>query len=276
MAPPLGEQLRDRIVEWRYTHQKTAAEIADLAGCSERTVYTILRNHRDYLQTSNPFARPRGRPRILDQGDITYITSLLQANPTLYLDEIQERLLEARGVEPSLSTLSRVLQRLDITHKRVAKSALERDELVRATWQAEYGDIPAESFVWLDESSIDNRTAQRTEGWAPRGVACVRRATFIRGERFSLLPALSLDGIIALDIFEGSVNKDRFISFVRDQLVSIAPPIHLIGTCCSLVHPVQAPKLTPYPGPRSVVVMDNCAIHHDEEIREIVEGECGA
>jgi transposase len=37
----------------------------------------------------------------------------------------------------------------------------------------------------------------------------------------------------------------------------------------------QAPKLTPYPGVRSVVVMDNCAIHHDEEVRAIVEGECG-
>ncbi|KDQ54004.1 hypothetical protein JAAARDRAFT_104822, partial [Jaapia argillacea MUCL 33604] len=55
-------------------------------------------------------------------------------------------------------------------------------------------------------------------------------------QRFSVLPALSIDGIVALDIFEGSVNKDRFISF--------------------------APKLTPYPGPQSIVVLDNCAIHH--------------
>ncbi|KDQ61872.1 hypothetical protein JAAARDRAFT_86434, partial [Jaapia argillacea MUCL 33604] len=65
-----------------------------------------------------------------------------------------------------------------------------------------------------------------------------------------VLPALSVDGIIALDIFEGSVTKDRFISFVKEQL---------------------APKLTPYPGPRSVVVLDNCAIHHDEEVRQIIE-----
>ncbi|KAI9059853.1 hypothetical protein FKP32DRAFT_1578970 [Trametes sanguinea] len=86
------------------------------------------------------------------------------------------------------------------------------------------------------------------------GQACVRRTTFLRGQRYSVLPALSVDGIIALDIFEGSVNKERFISFVQNDL---------------------APKLTPYPGPRSVVVMDNCAIHHDEEVRQIVEVECG-
>ncbi|KAJ6596533.1 hypothetical protein B0H10DRAFT_1763958, partial [Mycena sp. CBHHK59/15] len=65
--------------------------------------------------------------------------------------------------------------------------------------------------------------------------------------QFSMLPALSCDGIIALDI-------ERFIQFISEEL---------------------APKLTPYPGPRSVVVLDNCAIHHDEEVRRIVE-ECGA
>jgi hypothetical protein len=35
---------------------------------------------------------PRGGPRSLNQGDITYISSLLDANPTLYLDELQMKL----------------------------------------------------------------------------------------------------------------------------------------------------------------------------------------
>jgi len=37
----------------------------------------------------------------------------------------------------------------------------------------------------------------------------------------------------------------------------------------------KAPILNPYPGKRSVVVMDNCAIHHEEEIRQLIEDECG-
>ena len=54
----------------------------------------------------------------------------------------------------------------------------------------------------------------------PRGArACVRRATFIRGQRYSVLPALTSEGYIALDIFEGSVNKERFIRFLEEQLV---------------------------------------------------------
>ncbi|KAF9538412.1 hypothetical protein CPC08DRAFT_612093, partial [Agrocybe pediades] len=72
--------------------------------------------------------------------------------------------------------------------------------------------------------------------------------------RYSVLPALTSEGMIALDIFEGSVNKERFIQFITEQV---------------------APRLNPYPGPCSVVILDNCTIHHDEDIRQIIEEECG-
>jgi|SRR5882762_7888780 len=141
-------------------------------------------------------------------------------------------------------------------------------------WQAEYGDIPAEYFVWLDESSVDDRTDQRNQGWADLGRACVHRATFIQGQHYSILPALTADGFIALDIFEGLVNKDRFLQFLNDNLVC-TKLLMISGSfpILKLIH--KALKLNPYPGVRSVVVMDNCAIHHDEEVWAIVEGECG-
>ena len=33
--------------------------------------------------------------------------------------------------------------------------------------------------------------------------------------------------------------------------------------------------MNPYPGPRSVVIMDNCAIHHDEDIQHLIKVERG-
>ena len=97
---------------------------------------------------------------------------------------------------------------------------MERNELLRATWQAAYGEIPAEYFVWLDESSVDNRTNQRTSGWEQVGFPCIRRELFIRGTRYSVLPALTYEGYIAMDVFEGSVNKEKFISFIQNDVVS--------------------------------------------------------
>ena len=66
---------------------------------------------------------------------------------------------------------------------------------------------------------------------------------------YSLLPALSLDGILCLDIIEGSFNAVRFAQFI-DGLLCV---------------------MNPYPGPNSVIIMDNCSIHKDQTIIEIFE-----
>ncbi|KAF8161876.1 hypothetical protein BJ912DRAFT_865241, partial [Pholiota molesta] len=63
-----------------------------------------------------------------------------------------------------------------------------------------------------------------------------------------LLPALSLDGIIALDIVEGSYNKRRFAHFISGLL----------------------DQMNPFPLPNSVIVMDNCRIHKDPVILEMI------
>jgi len=85
-----------------------------------------------------------------------------------------------------------------------------------------------------------------------------------------VLPAFTCAGYIALDIVEGSVTKEKFITFLEEQLVCIEFLFQYVLNAF-----LQAPKLNPYPGPNSVVVLDNCAIHHDEEIRRIIVDECG-
>ncbi|KAI9457789.1 hypothetical protein BJY52DRAFT_1093610, partial [Lactarius psammicola] len=93
MAPQISQQLRERIVFWRYKQQKKAPEIALLAGCAESTVYNILHLYCDFGQVTNPYCHPCGRPHTLNQGNMNYIHSILEANPTLYVDEIQHKLL---------------------------------------------------------------------------------------------------------------------------------------------------------------------------------------
>jgi hypothetical protein len=95
------------------------------------------------------------------------------------------------------------------------------------TWQAEIGLYPPENFVWLDESLSDDITMHCTSRWASMGQACVRQATFLQGKRYSILPALTLDGVIAMDLFEGSVTKEKFMSFLQNHLVCNLAPFYL-------------------------------------------------
>ena len=89
-----------------------------------------------------PVAKPVTIP------NINYIISLIEARPKIFLDEVQENLRHHCSREVSLSTLSHTLHRIQITHKKVTTEALERNELLRATWQAEYGDIG-----WMNQVS---------------------------------------------------------------------------------------------------------------------------
>ena len=107
MAPFTTLEMCEAMVCWCFKEHMTALQISILAGCSERTVYEVLRLHRDYGQVTNPFTCSRGRPRVLENGDIEYIHVLLQANPALYLDELQEQLFSVRDKDvSSISTSS--------------------------------------------------------------------------------------------------------------------------------------------------------------------------
>ncbi|KAH7917678.1 hypothetical protein BV22DRAFT_990679, partial [Leucogyrophana mollusca] len=66
--------------------------------------------------------------------------------------------------------------------------------------------------------------------------------------RYSILPALSLDGYIALRVVEGAVNSIEFYD-VNDVLL----------------------KMNRYPNARSVLIMDNCSIHKSDTLRQAVE-----
>jgi transposase len=118
MAPPVSLELRERIIAWKYELNMPISAIAQLANRCEKIVKNVLKTYRDYNQP--PFIHPPGRKRVLDRDDLNYIESILLAEPAL-LDEIQEKLHMVRDVEVSISTLSRTLNRLAITHKAVAK-----------------------------------------------------------------------------------------------------------------------------------------------------------
>ena len=189
------------------------------------------------------------------------------------MDEIQEELLLRRGVNVSIPTLTRTLRCLHFTHKDVSGKALERNDRRRAIYMNRVAEIMTdpEQLMFGDEASKDERTSNRRRGWSRQGMRCVQRKCFVRGKRYSLLPIITLDGIIAHDIIEGSVTSERFVEFLRELVVSFVAPFLYFTNFLP-----QIPLTNPYPGPRSVLILDNCRIHHAEEIRELVEDEARA
>jgi hypothetical protein len=192
MAPQISDEMHARIIVWHHEQHLSPQEIADLAGCCVRTVYNVLSYHRDFGTLRNPSTHgPHGGEHSLSMGDMNYISSLIDAQPKIYLDEIQEELLNRRNVLVSIAPLSCTLHCMAITNKQVANAALERNELLHATWQAAHADIPAEYCIWLDEVSVNDLTRLVT---VPKNnlptCNCVREHIHPSGKRILILTKL--------------------------------------------------------------------------------------
>jgi hypothetical protein len=127
----------------------------------------------------------------------------------------------------------------------------------------EIGAEAPECIVCADESAVNILTTYWLNGWAYRGIRACKRCKFVRGTwyvmivlvgahlaefiRYSLLPAITMDGIIYSHIKIGGYDGDEFIEYL-DGLTT---------------------QMNPYPAPRSVLVIDNCRIHHVVGVEEL-------
>ena len=70
------------------------------------------------------------------------------------------------------------------------------------------------------------------------------------GTKYTILPALSLDGILHLEVVKNTVTGDIFHQFIQGLL----------------------PQVNEWPLPNSVLVVDNTVIHKVASIQELVKG----
>ncbi|KAF8957714.1 hypothetical protein BDZ97DRAFT_1669451 [Flammula alnicola] len=93
-------------------------EISRVTGTGFSTVKRVLRLHRT---TGSVVKKPdiMGRPRLLNALDVAYLESCIERTPDIYISELQEELLEARGVEASDATIIRTLKRRGFVRKKV-------------------------------------------------------------------------------------------------------------------------------------------------------------
>jgi hypothetical protein len=115
---------------------------------------------------------------------------------------------------------------------------------------------------FIDETSKDERTPGRHYGWSKKGKRAEKQQVFVRGRRTSAEALLTLDGIIAATVVEGSMTQELFL----DWLENIVVRLQVVN-----VNLWQLPKCSAYPGPLSVLVVDSAKIHHGAEVLELID-----
>lgn len=254
----------------------SSKEVAEYKKINDSTI----RNWKAHFQLfgRSPAVSRRERkklgPRIENRKFTTAVKHALKTivieKPWMYLDEFQTELFDRTNVRVSISALYKVLtNEMKWSVQRAEVAAKERNEVDRAEHHATLATITDNplQFVFVDETSKDNNVTLRRRLWRPVNQRAPISRYFSDHARhcYTMIGACDMNGFIieACDLVRrkrnnadpdeeaGTVDSERFVQWVHDRLVPTLGNYYL-GE------------------PRSIVVMDNAAIHNDNRVFTLI------
>ena len=162
-------------------------------------------------------------------------------------------LYENTGVNASESTIiCQTLKRFGFSIQHVA---LQRSDVLIGEYQAKLSMYNSSSFIFVDETGCDRRDAIRRYGYSVRGYPAKSARILCRGTRYSAIGKTSTTSLLDCYITEGTVDEDAFYKFVQTSLLSQLREFNGIS-------------------PNSLVIMDNCSIHHVQKVIDLFQCWC--
>lgn len=156
---------------------------------------------------------------------------------------IREVIRDQFGVRLSDVSVGRLLRKLGLSPQRPLRKAYQRDEEKVEAWRKtacpeiqKLAKKDGATIYFGDEASVRSDTHSGTS-WAPTDETPVIETT---GARFSInmVSAVSAKGLLRFMTFQGRMNGDRFIEFLKRLTYRATAPIFLILNG----HPVHKSK----------------------------------
>ena len=248
-----SEDLRWRIVWQSQALGHSREAIASSLNIDTSTVKRILSLFATSGDVSKkPYPADRAYRKINEPVQ-HFILYLVLDRPGIYLREIVTEVSTVLGLDITESAVCKFLKKAGFSHHKLATYALQRDDTLRAQYASDVSLYQRDSLLFIDETARD---AVRKYGYSLRGKPLKCQKLLVRGEHLSCIVAMSMQGIVAIKVTRGSVDGDTFYNFV----------------CTSLIT-----KLMPFNNgmnPNSVVVLDNCSVHHVDEVSQALD-DCG-
>jgi hypothetical protein len=179
----------------------------------------------------------------------------VKRNPAAMQYEMIRFLQEEFDTKVQQGTISKLLKKDRQSRKLAQRISPLQNERLRQVWIADLLNVTAEQLVFIDESMFNESTGWRHYAYAPIGQAARYQASRRRGKSWSVLPAYTIDGYLPCTGFKlGWFSGEQFMRWIRDELL---------------------PYCSRFPGPKSVIVMDNASFHcHPEDGTAIEEAGC--
>ena len=242
----------DEDLRWRMVWQREALEysysvIASHLNVDKATVCPTIHLFHNTGKVSKK-SYPTDVNTVLSSTAQLFILNLVVSNPGIYLREIQAELSEMLMMNISLSSICKLLHKSGFTHQKLHCVALQQDIPLREQFTIDVSHYSPDMFVFIDETGADRRNTLRKYGYSLRGKPATKKALLVRGERVSAIACMTINGILDVKTHKETSNGDNFLW------------LHS--------HPSYSTSMPFFDGhsSRSVVVLDNCSIHHCAEV----------
>ena len=252
------------VISWLVGGRMTWEDAAELGGVN---VATVGRWYRVFRRTGafwpdDALGQQHYDNALFNPNFLAAVTSLIVDSPEAFLGEISETLRQLselpgwEGLSHSPSTVSRVLRAVGYTHKRIITHIRERCAQRRRAIARQIRRVPIKCIVSMDEVHKDGSSSYRRYGWALRGV---RDEVLVsdpqKSPRYSVMAAVSIDGVV-------------------ETMTCAVPPAYTALDYTLFIHQL-APSMGKWnpdipaedweaQNARSVLLIDNAAIHSDE------------
>jgi len=229
---PAQEALRRRALFLIEREGTTQAEAARAVGVHRQTVNLWHKRYRergeDGLLDGRRVSPRRGRGRLTADEARQVRGWIAEGAPdrlglpfALWTSRAVRELIERRLAKRlGLSTVPLYLRRWGMTPQKPLVRAKERSPAAAAAWlERDYPAIARRAkaagavIYWGDETGISNQD-QIGRPWAPKGRTPVVARPAKRATR-GMIAAVSNRGLMRFMLYEGALNADRFIDFLR-------------------------------------------------------------
>jgi hypothetical protein len=199
-------------------HDTGIFPVEDLCHLVGFSVCTFWRIHRLWVETSDvvthKYGYCYGQTRILHINNVQYLIQLICRRPDWFLDKLLDLLQHNRFISVHYSTIHCKLVRCGVSHKKLKVIALERNEEHRMAFIHKMAQYEPEELGFLDETLKNNKTPSRCCGRATQNHRAEMKQVFVRGQRLSATALLTIDGVAASTVVEGSMTRVKYIEFL--------------------------------------------------------------
>lgn len=239
------EKRKQAIRMWkknRYTHR----EIGDQVGVHYLTVGRWISRYKTggmkALLSSQTQGRPVGSGRSLSTEQEAQIQKLLidktpdqlKLRYALWTREaVQQLIAQETGIKLAIRTVGQYLKRWGFTVQKPKKKAYEQRPAEVQRWlDEEYPTIHARAqeedaeIYWGDETGLRN-DCQHARGYAPKGKTPVIELNAKR-ESINLISAVTNQGKVRFRFFDGTMNADLLIDFMKRLIDDSNRKVYLI------------------------------------------------